>query len=199
MTIPNLITTHQKKVTVTKLQKAISVINQAYKLSVDELGEGNQKEVINTEDYFNTYLAPYIKVLTYCSSAEVCGYKSNYPFSNLKGDAMETALVSPASRVAFYTPDGYLYIIMTATGSSTGLNSSNRIYVDINGRYKPNQIGKDVFVLERIPDGGGVQPYGYNLADSKVDTNCKVKSTISNTCAEKIRRAGWKIEKDYPW
>ena len=38
MTIPNLITHNQKEETVTKLRRAISVFNQAYKLSFDELG-----------------------------------------------------------------------------------------------------------------------------------------------------------------
>ena len=33
MTIPTLITNYQKKASVTKLQKAISILNQAYKLS----------------------------------------------------------------------------------------------------------------------------------------------------------------------
>ena len=44
ITIPNLITSYQKHVTVTKLQKAISVLNQAYKLSFDEVGEPSVAE-----------------------------------------------------------------------------------------------------------------------------------------------------------
>ena len=39
MTIPTLITNNQKKQTVVKLQRAISVLNQAYKLSYDDVGE----------------------------------------------------------------------------------------------------------------------------------------------------------------
>lgn len=44
ITIPNLITNYQKHVTVTKLQRAISVLNQAYKLSFDEVGEPSVSE-----------------------------------------------------------------------------------------------------------------------------------------------------------
>lgn len=44
MTIPTLISNHQKKQTVVKLQKAISVMNQAYKLSYDEVGEPSVTE-----------------------------------------------------------------------------------------------------------------------------------------------------------
>lgn len=39
ITIPMLIANYQKKQTVTKLQKAISVINQAYRLAYDDVGE----------------------------------------------------------------------------------------------------------------------------------------------------------------
>lgn len=44
MTIPNLITAHQKKVTVTKLQRAISILNQAYRLSYEENGDASAQE-----------------------------------------------------------------------------------------------------------------------------------------------------------
>ena len=47
MTIPNLITEHQKRATVTKLQRAISVINQAYRLAYDDVGEASAEEAYN--------------------------------------------------------------------------------------------------------------------------------------------------------
>jgi len=70
------------------------------------------------------------------------------------------------------------------------------VWVDINGSEGPNQIGRDVFWLVRAEDKG-VFPKGFDKSDDYVNKNCKGKG--DNTCAEKIRRAGWKIEKDYPW
>ena len=63
MTIPGLISNYQKKQTVTKLQKAISILNQAYKLSFDDVGEPSAQEAFNmgAEQYFQTYWVPYIK------------------------------------------------------------------------------------------------------------------------------------------
>ena len=59
ITIPNLIANYQKNVIVTQLQKAISILNQAYKLSYDDVGEPTFEEAYNmdSETYFNTYWA----------------------------------------------------------------------------------------------------------------------------------------------
>ena len=55
LTIPTLIANYQKHETVTKLQRAISVINQAYKLSFDDVGEPSSAFEVGNEEYFKTY------------------------------------------------------------------------------------------------------------------------------------------------
>ena len=194
MTIPALITNYQKESTVTRLKKAIAVINQAYKQSFDDVGEPDSAFDMEAEEYFKQYWAPYIKVLTYCSNPQVCGYDSNNPFITPKNNSANTTLVSQSWRTTFYTMDGFLYIVMTAGGNPK--RPAFDVLVDINGGAKPNRLGRDVFKLVRIPDGGGVQPYGYDRTTYDVDRICAESGW---TCAEKIRRAGWKIEKDYPW
>lgn len=200
MTIPILITEHQKRTTVTKLQRAISVINQAYKLSFDDVGEPTNAFDIKSEEYFKTYWAPYIKVLTYCKTPQNCGYTSNFPFTHTNGNKSSTGLISETMRTTFYTADGFLYIIFVGGGTSEpGINAAlDWVWVDINGGTKPNQFGKDVFFLQRLSDGQGVQPYGQKSSNSSINQNCS-KNGSGQYCAEKIKRAGWKIEKDYPW
>lgn len=206
ITIPNLISAHQKKVTVTKLQKAISVINQAYKMSYEEVGEASAEEAKNlgAEKYFETYWKPYIKVHTYCTSHQVCNYKSNAPFFGPNGTRINYSLVVGNGRATFYTMDGFLFEIFTAQGG--GLNGENSgiidtatyILVDINGSQKPNIFGKDVFMLNRNPNGGGVQPDGHKLSNEEINKSCS-KTGLGFYCAEKIKRAGWQIDKSYPW
>ena len=210
MTIPNLITEHQKRTTVTKLQRAISVINQAYRLAYDDVGEASLDEAraMGSEEYFNTYWAPYIKVLTYCSSYKVCGYDSNYPFKTTNGKSDSASLIHSCG-TTFFTTDGFLYEVRRCYGTSNGGKIvSGIVLVDINGAAGPNRHGHDVFLLDRVTDvegyeekGGSVLPYGHDLADDKIKKNCSATSGgwLTNTCAERIRRAGWKIEKDYPW
>lgn len=71
--------------------------------------------------------------------------------------------------------------------------------VDINGGKGPNRFGRDVFYLTRSRDEGkGIQPLYQERVNSVVNEHCSTGSD-GFSCAEKIRRAGWKIEKDYPW
>lgn len=196
MTIPNLITAHQKKVTVTKLQKAISVISQAYKMSYDENGEPDYEEVqqLGIKSYFDKYWAPYLKGVTYCNSHEVCGYKFNDEIKALDGNYGTTLVYN--NRVSFYTLDGFLYIIYIKMPD--GADFGRTITVDINGFRKPNVYGKDVFELERNIENGSVQTWGNYLSNSSINSNCSKKGN-GYYCAEKIRRAGWQIDKSYPW
>ena len=202
MTIPTLISNYQKKQTVTKLQKAISILNQAYKLSFDDVGEPTIEESFNmgSEQYFQTYWAPYIKVLTMCSTYNQCGYKKENPWVFANNNVSNTKVVTTDKRATFYTPDGFLYVIFTAMGDKTqpsGFKKNDLVIVDINGHEGPNKFGRDVFFFTRIQtDGAGIQTWGRSYSDSDIDKDC-----LSNGyyCAEKIRRAGWRIEKDYPW
>ena len=206
MTLPSLITKSIKKQTVVKLQKAISIVNQAYKMSLDDIGEANTNEAfeMGANKYFKTYWAPYIKTTVLCTTYKQCGYKQLNPWTLPNGKAAAISLVADDSRVAFYTNDGFLYVILTASGTGTIIDGkieytkNSSIIVDLNGKESPNRFGRDVFMLQRISDGVGIQPCGYNLSDSAVNSKC-INAWYGNACAEKIRRAGWEISKDYPW
>ncbi|MCM1338278.1 MAG: type II secretion system GspH family protein, partial [Muribaculaceae bacterium] len=204
MTIPNLIAAHQKKVTVTKLQKAISVLNQAYRLAYDDVGEVSPDEALalGPEPYFSQYWAPYLKTAHICKTYVDCGYKKDRPFTSMDNISSNTILVKSQVRVCFYTSDGFMYIILLLTGgNTTAISTEPRILVDINGGKGPNIYGKDVFFLVRTIDdskGGAIVPYGYNLTNDEIDSNCS-KSATGDFCSEKIRRAGWQIDKSYPW
>lgn len=216
ITIPALITTHQKKVTVTKLKKAISILNQAYRLSFDDNGDASAQEAMDmgTVQYFNTYWAPYIKTATLCKGPTTCNYKSNFPFKVLNGTTSNSGFggFNPASkttsRVPFLTSDGFLYIIHVYGGSGQYDENGNMIQVavneinlDINGFAGPNTYGKDVFILRRIYEEGKGPIVVPNCYDSSLDTinqDCS-KTGAGSCCAEKIRRASWEIDKSYPW
>lgn len=199
LTIPGLITENEKRVTVTRLQKAISVINQAYKLSFDEVGEPTSAFELGPEQYFKTYWEPYIKVLTYCTSAKQCGYNET-AFATLNGAPNGATIVANQGRTTFYSMDGFLYVILTAAWTTSSVKvENNLIIVDLNGSRKPNKYGRDVFILTRVEEsGGGVQPYGYKLSNAQVNAGCS-KSSSGSYCTEKIRRSGWRIDNSYPW
>ena len=196
MTIPTLISNHQKKVTVTKIEKAISYLNQAYKLSYDDVGEPTLEESfeMNSKDYFNKYWAPYLKILQYCNTYSACNYKSNTPYKTINNKDISTMIIHP-NGATFLTFDGYMFNIR----SNYGNQLSRLIILDINGSQGPNKFGKDVFFLSRVEeDGGGIRCYCYEKTDADISKECSNKGE-GYCCAEKIRRAGWKIENSYPW
>ena len=207
MTIPNLITTHQKKVTVTRLQKSISVLNQAYKLSVAEQGQPELDDILNMdiEDYFDKYWAPYLKQATYCYSYATCGYK-RAKFTGLNG-VISSYTMTNAANFTFQTSDGMIYSIQIRGywdgypyfNGTIGTNGSLEIIVDINGSKGPNVFGKDVFYLigSNFEDIG-IKPYGYEKTNEEINEECS-KNGTGSYCAEKIKRAGWQIDKSYPW
>ena len=204
LTLPTLIKNYQKKETVTKLQKAISVLNQAYRLSNDEVGEALAIDSTNmdSEEYFNTYWAPYIKTLTYCKTPNNCGYTSYTPFKKLSGAQSGWYVVEPRLRSTFLTPEGFIYVIFLATWQNAETlekKTQQQIFVDINGANRPNQYGKDVFWLSRGDnEGEGIQPYCHNKTDSEIQADCS-KTGDGECCAEMIRRASWTIPNNYPW
>ncbi len=209
MTIPTLITTHQKKVTVARLEKSISVLNQAYKLSVAEQGQPEVNDILNMdiEDYFYKYWAPYLKHATYCETPMDCGYKSRF-FKQQNGNTDNYQMTKEAN-FTFLTNDGMVYSIqirgkwngfpyMNENGI-IGTDGSLDIIVDINGSKNPNVFGKDVFYFRGSNFNDiGIQPFGYDKTNDKINEDCS-KDGTGRFCAERIKRAGWQIDKSYPW
>lgn len=197
MTIPTLYGSMQKRQTVAKLQKGISLINQAYKMSYNDNGDLLAEEIrngIGMDNYFKTYWAPYIKAEV-CETYQESGYNSVTPWNNLDGKNHTMYVVAKNARTTFITPDGMLFMVCVWGGEGV---HTNVIYLDINGGTLPNVIGKDVFILDRKQNEYGVEivPYGSDKNDATVNANC---SKYGDLCAEKIKRAGWRIDASYPW
>ena len=188
MTLPTLITNYQKRATVAKLKRAYSVIKQAYLMSYDQVGDLKYSEIqaLGKDSYFKTYWAPYIQA-TYCNSFSECGYADDdFFWKNTNGRFVDTY---SSAYIVFYTNDGFLY----------GIGLSGLVIVDLNGPKGPNQLGRDVFLFEKVSDAKGNNLYlnGHNYSDSLISLWCSRDN--GGFCAEKIRRDGWKITKDYPW
>lgn len=198
MTIPTLITNHQKRQTVVKLQRAISVLNQSYRLAYDDVGEVTQEEAFSmgSEEYFKKFWAPYIKVHMYCKDYKSCGYKRNNFTTPNPGTK---PMIVTGMGTSFITTDGIFYNIRVAGGS--GIVSE--ILVDLNGAKEPNKLGKDVFVLVRQNSeakGAVVVPDCSGEDSEFINKDCSNDSDQrAYCCAEKIKRAGWNIDKSYPW
>ena len=216
MTMPMLVSKYQKTQTISQLQKAYSVLNQAFRLSEAE----NESSVYwDTEKgidfYFNQYWKPYLKIIYYCKGSrgsKGCAYDSGTPWKRANGRNDAYIALDDNSRMPVILADGtFVSILMNSGyGSGDGTNPDDpdgdlvfpggqdtRIIVDLNGAGRPNQFGRDVFLFIRIP-GRGVMPYGYNSEASEINSNCS-KTGSGFMCAAKLIRDGWQMKDNYPW
>ena len=193
MTMPVLIGNHQKSVTINRLKKVYTVLNQAYKLSENENGEyayWAKKDEIGATNYFNKYWKPYFNGTSVCTTYKECGYAEEFPWKTLKGDRKNSVQVvdnASDNRISFFLNDG------------TFVSLSGAIYVDINGPQKPNIYGKDFFVFTH--NERGVLPGQYNSSEDFIKQRCsKSHNYDAGTCSARlIMIDNWQMTDDYPW
>ncbi len=192
MTLPSLIQSYKERVTVTKVQKAYSILNQAFKRISEEYGEpqdwpGVEKQIgscgecsiahLNLYSNFisgEKYIAPRVN-----QGKKVIGLNGGFfTFSD--------------SRPSLITPDGTFYfshlrqcgVYLLTTGNRSACTMGGDILYDIDGEQKgPNQLGKDVFSF--VTAQTGVYPTG--MAGSYTVGDCMLNGG-GHSCAEYILR-----------
>ena len=192
LTLPSLIQSYKERVTVTKVQKAYSVLNQAFKRISEEYGEpqdwpGVEKQIASCGEcsiahlnlYSNfisgeKYIAPRVN-----QDKKIIGLNGGFfTFSD--------------SRPSLITPDGTFYfshlrqcgVYSLTTGNRSACTMGGDILYDIDGEQKgPNQLGKDVFSF--VTAQTGVYPTG--MAGSYTDGDCMLNGG-GHSCAEYILR-----------
>lgn len=174
MTLPVLINKYQERVTVTKVKKMYSTLNQAVKLAEIDNGpvitwnlpgytvQGSQK--------LYSYLKPYLKVAKECvedNSANCIDAKAKYTFLN--GENW-----TKPNENSGYSSDRYVRIIL-ADGSliwfrawrndrfpsdrwckdeDAGTQACAVFWYDVNGNGRPpNSLGKDIFSFFLTSEG----------------------------------------------
>jgi prepilin-type N-terminal cleavage/methylation domain-containing protein len=190
LTMPALISNHRKNVTLTKLKKVYSVMNQAYGLAVVENGDfENWAMDVNNEgdpfqpsllqpslDWYNTYLAKHIQAKIAPGNDE-----NNKPL------------------VVIYFADGSL--LTCRMGFTTCI-----FYLDQKA-YENSKDGTNHFSFY----GGRAakvyfEPYAYqwdgtreDLMSEKPWMGCNANTDGHAYCAKLIQYDGWEISDDYPF
>lgn len=211
MTIPMLYTNMQKKVTVSKLQKAYSELANAVKLAEDTSGGALfEKGKLTSRERFEKYVVPHLKVV---SVTTVPNQKVYYS----PGGGRETGLAILLSTGKQYTLlSGTTFLLsndeVKCVSDFDGSVSIHMI-VDLNG-YKnpPNKFGRDIFYILLNSERGIFLRYSDDgEAGSVVRTREQLLNGPSREnyqcnkrgrglwCGALIQKDGWKISKDYPW
>ncbi len=153
MTMPVLINKYQEQVTVNKVKKFYSMINQALLMSIKDNGYVDEWQYSNVTE-FADYLKPYLKIIKDCGTEPKSGCISEDVYKGIKGND-------------YYAYDldenGIYYKIALADGSTFWLKNDNAdntcnhggggwtdgvcmgLWYDTNGKQGPNTYGKDLF------------------------------------------------------
>lgn len=175
MTLPTLVTKHQKKVLVAQFQKTYSVLSQAFESMMDE---ENVVRFEETQFYKNCFNGD--------STAQCRAVVNNY-IKRAKTDDVDSAIeynvlsCSTTDDPHSSSSDGHRY-----SGNCTKSDTTNSSYtrgivvslpdgadlyvrsynsgagfftIDVNGAQKPNTFGRDVFILS-VDNQGAIHPHG---------------------------------------
>ena len=192
LTLPSLIQSYKERVTVTKVQKAYSVLNQAFKRISEEYGEpqdwpGVEKQIASCGECSIAHLNLY--------SNFISGEKYIAPRVNQDKEIIGLnggSFTFNDSRPSLITPDGTFYfshlrqcgVYLLTTGNLSACGMGGDILYDIDGEQKgPNQLGQDVFAF--VTAQNGVYPAG--LPGSYTAGDCKL-SGRGFSCTEYILR-----------
>ena len=153
MTIPTLIANYQEKQTISRLQKAYATLKNALEMAKVDHGDYEmwswnqipQEDSKRIQYFWETYGFPHLKVAKKCfPDTDPC--RSQFRIN-------DTTLSNPdTNNGAFILNDG------TSVFSWAGGNTYFPhvwLYVDINGDSKPNEMGKDIFVMYFSPNNPG--------------------------------------------
>ena len=204
LTIPTIIQSYQKQVTVIKLKKAYSALGQIAQKSLADNDVVNfTEETVATQksvkEFFDTYWLPYFNGANVDTSPSGPWQGSNIAYKYKNGRTYNVAIYTnySAGRIFFSTPDGVTYfILLTKWGEhwTPMFNPKQEVVVDINGIKPPNVFGKDLFRFWIDFKDGIVRADLYSNTTAEINSNCNSSGTA---CAAKIMQDGWKIT--YPW
>ncbi|MBQ8458795.1 hypothetical protein IJ541_01685 [bacterium] len=197
LTIPNLMHKYYEKQTVAKLKETYSILSQAIKMSEEEFGSVANWEAKFDSDGANLIaerLKPFLKIANDCGlvdEKEKCIVKQVYKLKNNNDHDMD-----------YNSNNGY-YKMNLFNGSSIilrGKMSSNPenligIFIDTNGKTKPNKVGTDLFQFYYYEDLG-LKPAGAPNTQFDYNTTCIPQTAQGFGCAYYVMNSG---KMDYLW
>ena len=214
MTLPTLVQRQQKKVVATRLKQTYSQLYQAINMAQAQYGDmknwsvnDNYQTSIDPDNpsigrekaakFAEIYLIPYLK---YNGTPTLCkledkGYSSYYTKDG-------RLYVSQSSRYYIIELVNGVTLLLFYNGNAESYSYPS-IFVDINGKSKPNILGRDFFMFDLDSvNTMKIRPAGYGYSRDDLLKFCEVHD--GNTyeylrCTGLIVLDGWEIKNDYPW
>lgn len=198
MTMPTLISNHQKTVYVTQLKKVYTELSQAAKRAINDNNAVSLDETrfnSNVVGASSNFLKTYFNVVQDCDTSLTPCFAESYKYINGSsfGIAYEPeAVVSLASGAS-------IAIFINAIGRDLNYleNHGNfSMLVDVNGASRPNIVGRDMFYVQLYSDGKVAEHYdtGNVDLDGYFELCISGSSVYGEGCLSKIIQDGWKMD-----
>ena len=184
LSIPNIISNYNERVTITKVKKMYSILNSAYSMALAENVIKENTIFGFTEDgatkiaeIFKQYLAVSKDCGTTMVGKTECGMvNSNY--KTINGDNWGTNYLTNNRFYVLELKDGSL---IWFRGYDDNDNNTNIAFTyDINGGKNPNQFGKDTFHFYANQTNPGLIPVGDN--EETFNNRCKLDNADGLGC-----------------
>ena len=212
MTLPTLVQKHQKKVVATRLKQTYSQLYQALNMAQADYGDMKNWDVndnygtsidpdnIQTsqmaEVFAEKYFTPYLK---HTGNPRLDKLK-NLGYTDYNGKNGVVYVSANNNGYCLELPNG-VSLFFSYNGTTTNY-SLPIIFVDINGKAKPNIVGRDLFMftLDSVSNMK-ILPSGHQYDRTELLQKCSSSaSAVSNLdCTALIMKDGWEIKDDYPW
>ena len=211
MTMPTVIKNYQKKQTATQMRKTYAVLENALTMARAEHGElmyweGPTDYIKNgyegIEPFMKKYILPYIKYTSTCKGCE------DYKITGLNGRDMiesDASLLGKAPYQVFLADGTTLnfYVTQKVRTDDPSIMWRVSVYFDINGKKKPNVIGKDVALLRIHQESNFYFLFGSEYDhDEQMDpsaTEACHKQGTGRRCLNLLRLDNWEMKDYYPW
>ena len=203
MTLPTLFSKISKSQFEARTKVAYSLIYQTMQLAnADDNTSGTtilDFNDSNIKEWFSKFIQPHLKVIETCFNTFACWHEKGEVkdlngnkalYSDNAGMGLNTLSFTTAKGISF-SIDGWG--TPSSLNSIFGINTTQEslvVYFDVNGKNKPNKIGKDIYVAVYIPERG-LLAAGADKTPAEVEQNCLKGNGY--WCLSYIKRNNWKI------
>ena len=217
-TLPTLINNYRKTVAVNQLKYAYSTLSQVFTMAQKDYGQMSEWDIESNfvfdmdsdaqevndslRNFAHKYMKPYLKVMIDCDTGSSKKSQCDYPIYLEKGVLANTQQ-GKTNDYRFITNNGMIIHLLY---DNNKVNYGNGIFlwVDINGKQKPNTYGEDLFCMYLKNSRNKFYMYGIgetreNLLNGHVRGCTHPTSWIQGQwCGALIQHDGWQIKDDYP-
>jgi len=162
LTIPNLLQKYTERQNIIKLQRVYALLQQATRSMVAEHGELHTW-ADDSRDFYIAELSKQLKVVQNCSQANKCAPAMTYQYPAIV--LIDGTVIGVQTRKANKSVGGSYHICSASVnaGPTNGYlnhyNNCSLLWVDLNGKGKPNRKGVDVFEFRGYRDGIAANGY----------------------------------------